>query len=215
GSQAPRGSTAGAFDRTPDHHGPAESRQPLRPHDRHLPAVSRPSADFRRRIRPPPRSRFHASSRVLSGERIRLGPIEQRVLVYYCRTPVRELDLVVRPNFPTKTVLPGRFVTHVVGLDTGFGLSVAEEDGRFELVRGEPHGEKEVYMADKKRALILCTGNSARCQCKPPRWCEIHVIPVDVRVITARRVEHVPRHCNDDYGPSETARTGNLHSYLH
>ena len=60
GSQAPRGSTAGASDRTPDHHGPAESRQPLRPHDRLLPAVGRPSADFRRRIRTPPRGRVHA-----------------------------------------------------------------------------------------------------------------------------------------------------------
>lgn len=70
GSHAPRGLTAGAFDRTPDHHGPAESRQPLRPHDRHLPAVSRPSADFRRRIRAPARSRVHGSSRVLSEERI-------------------------------------------------------------------------------------------------------------------------------------------------
>ena len=41
----------------PDDYGPAASRQPLRPHDRHLPAVGRPCADFRRRIRPPPRGR--------------------------------------------------------------------------------------------------------------------------------------------------------------
>lgn len=32
-------------------------------------------------------------SRALSGERIRLVSVEQRVLVYYCRTLVRELDL--------------------------------------------------------------------------------------------------------------------------
>ena len=32
-------------------------------------------------------------SRALKGERVRLVTIEQRVLVYYCRTLVRELDL--------------------------------------------------------------------------------------------------------------------------
>ena len=32
-------------------------------------------------------------SRALSGERIRLVTMEHRVLVYYCRTLVRELDL--------------------------------------------------------------------------------------------------------------------------
>jgi hypothetical protein len=31
--------------------------------------------------------------RALSGERVKLVTIEQRVLVYYCRTLIRELDL--------------------------------------------------------------------------------------------------------------------------
>jgi hypothetical protein len=32
-------------------------------------------------------------SRALSGERVQLVTVEQRVLVYYCRTLVREFDL--------------------------------------------------------------------------------------------------------------------------
>ena len=32
-------------------------------------------------------------SLALSGERVQLVPLEQRVLVFYCRTLVRELDL--------------------------------------------------------------------------------------------------------------------------
>ena len=57
-------------------------------------------------------------SRALSGEQIRLVRMEPRVLVYYCRTLVRELDLG-RRIFPPRTVkdLPGHFVNHVVGLD--------------------------------------------------------------------------------------------------
>jgi nucleoside-diphosphate-sugar epimerase len=53
-----------ASNRTLDHYGRAASRQPLRPDDRLLPAVSRACADFRRRIRAPPRGRIHACSSV-------------------------------------------------------------------------------------------------------------------------------------------------------
>jgi hypothetical protein len=75
-------------------------------------------------------------SRALSGERIQLVPREQRVLVYYGRTLVRELDpaqpalddcraLVARRIFSTPTVkdVPGHFVNHFVRLDTKSGLS--------------------------------------------------------------------------------------------
>jgi hypothetical protein len=61
-------------------------------------------------------------SRALSGEPIQLVTVEQRTLVYYCRSLVRELDLGVFSNETVKDV-PGHFVNHVVGLDTGFGLS--------------------------------------------------------------------------------------------
>lgn len=51
-------------------------------------------------------------------------------------------------------------------------------------------------------------------QCKPPRWCEIHVISVDVRVITARHVEHVPRHCNDDCGTFRNGQNSETYTGL-
>lgn len=39
------------------------------------------------------RSEHWVVSRALCGERVRLVTLEQRVLVYYCRTLIRELDL--------------------------------------------------------------------------------------------------------------------------
>src|SRR5262249_3837134 len=74
GSQAPGKSHAGACDRTPHHQGPADSRQPLRPNARPLPAAGRSRADLRRRIRSPERGRVHARLKLLSNERMIIMP---------------------------------------------------------------------------------------------------------------------------------------------
>ncbi len=68
-------------------------------------------------------------SRALCGERVRLVTVEQRVLVYYCRTVVRERELVsqrstvvdrwlTQENPTTVKDVPRHFVSDVVGLDT-------------------------------------------------------------------------------------------------
>ena len=51
-------------------------------------------------------------SRALSGERIRLVPIEQRVLVYYCRTLVREIDLSSQRSTMVDRWLPDESCLH-------------------------------------------------------------------------------------------------------
>ena len=68
-------------------------------------------------------------SRALAGERVQLVTIEGRVLVYYCRTLIRELDLDnqrstivdrwLGDETQTETVkdVPGQTVKDVVGLD--------------------------------------------------------------------------------------------------
>ena len=59
-------------------------------------------------------------SDALGGEWVQVMPVGNRLHVDYCRTLIREIDLESQPNIRSKSVrnLLGRFVSHVLGLDS-------------------------------------------------------------------------------------------------
>ncbi len=113
-------------------------------------------------------------AKALRGEWVQLEQVEQRVLVYYCRTLIRELDLKSRCSTAVdrssehrsrvKTVkdVPGQTVKHVMGLNR----NRRKERGTRNLNFPSGPVPRQYYSDRRAAALSSRSDAESRCECK-------------------------------------------------